>query len=426
MEIQNEKQITDSTSQPQVIRTIHKNRPLIPASFAIVLVLFLFSFCDFSCGGQKLVSIKGLDFVIGKQIPMPSIEGNKNNSQKMPANPYAIVALISAIAGLGIFIIGNKKESMIGIITGTAGSASLLILQYVVTTKVENESQGQIQVDFKIAYWLSILFFIVAAVLSYLRKDIIQTSKLSIPYFNKVKPIKLASVIIILIVSIIGYHYYSNYKLKNDRIMVINELFTSSGFTIKSIFISNIRNDINGIDEYEFSCSITNESKYPLYINAEPGKNIVTKIPPHCEYDINLAKAYFKTDEAYFAKSDINYNVSDGYIKKYAIEGEWEFDTSNDTYNVFNQIQIFNDGLYLNIPSDMSDIGYESYSAQIKNFPSDQVFRINYDFSCCDAPRGSMYRTITLQMDDDFKKLILRCDNFNGKEYVAYFKRKVI
>lgn len=424
METQNVHQNTENTQQPEIIKIIRKNRPLIPASFAAILILFLFSFCDFSCGGQKLVSIKGIDFVMGKNIPTPSISGDKNNSQKLPPNPYAIIAVASALTGLVIFLIGNKKESILGMIVGTAGSLSLLVLHYIVTSKVETELQGQVQVDFQIAYWLSTLLFIVSAIFSYVRKDIEQNSKIDFPFLKKLHPVKLGIVVFIVVASFIGYHFYSNYKLKNDRIMVINEMFTSSGFTIKSIFISNIRNDINGIDEYEFSCSITNESKYPLYINAEPGKNIVTKIPPHCEYDINLAKAYFKTDEAYFAKSDINYDVSDGYIKKYAIEGEWEFDTSNDSYNVFNQIQIFNDGLYLNIPSDMSDIGYESYRAEIKNFPSEQVFRINYDFSCCDAPRGSMYRKIELQMDDDFKKLILRCDNFNGKEYVAYFKRK--
>ncbi len=169
------------------LNKIAGNRSIIPIAFAAVVVLFFFSFVNFKCNGSKVASVTGFNLVTGTHIksPMSGLDNmdnfmNNGNSssketskgEKVPANKWAILAFLSALAGVAVFYKKVKKEEIIGIIIGIAGIAALLLLRGSVKDEVGSEVQNgmvSIEVDFAAAYWLSLLLFIVAGGISYLR-----------------------------------------------------------------------------------------------------------------------------------------------------------------------------------------------------------------------------------------------------------------
>lgn len=101
--------------------------------------------------------------------------GNENlsssNGQKVPANFWAIIAFLSAIAGFVVFYKKAKQEAILGALLGALGFVSLFILRLVIKSKVESQTGGMfhIETDFLFGYWASLLAFIVAGGISYLR-----------------------------------------------------------------------------------------------------------------------------------------------------------------------------------------------------------------------------------------------------------------
>ena len=51
-------------------KTILTKRPVVSVSFALILVLFFFSFVDFRCNGVTVESVSGYNLVFGKHLKM--------------------------------------------------------------------------------------------------------------------------------------------------------------------------------------------------------------------------------------------------------------------------------------------------------------------------------------------------------------------
>ncbi len=176
-----------STNAEDTLNKIAGNRSIIPIAFAAIIVLFFFSFVNFKCNGSKVASVTGFNLVTGTHIksPMSGLDNmdnfmNNGNSssketskgEKVPSNKWAIIAFLSAIAGVAVFYKKVKKEEIIGLIIGIVGIVSLLLLRGSVKGEVGSEVQNgmvNIEVDFATAYWLSLLLFVVAGGISYLR-----------------------------------------------------------------------------------------------------------------------------------------------------------------------------------------------------------------------------------------------------------------
>lgn len=171
----------------QTLEKIAEKRNAIPVAFAAVVILFFFSFVNFKCNDSKVASLSGFNLVTGTRIqtPMSGLndmsgffnEGSSSNTnaskgEKVPSNNWAILAFLSAIAGAVVFYKKVKKESLIGFIIGITGVVSLLVLRWAVKSAVESEvgnGMMSIEVDFAFGYWMSLLMFIVAGGISYLR-----------------------------------------------------------------------------------------------------------------------------------------------------------------------------------------------------------------------------------------------------------------
>ncbi len=149
---------------------IASRRPLIPASFALAIIFFFFTFCDFKCGGQKIGSIKGIELVTGTELKNHDMmSGQETRGEKIPPSMWAILAFGAAIIGLGAFLIKEKREAIIGTGAGAIGVGSMIILQFVIKSAMDEKGKGQIETDFQFPYWGALIALGVAGLISYLR-----------------------------------------------------------------------------------------------------------------------------------------------------------------------------------------------------------------------------------------------------------------
>lgn len=177
-----------ANSTENTLDMLAKNRGIIPVAFALIIILFFFSFCDFKCNGMKVASLSGINFVTGSHIKVNdgaglldnnsfgSLNDNRGNkaedkNEKIDPNIWAILAFLSAIGGVAVFYKKLRNESFIGTAAGIIGFVSLLLLRQAIKRKIEQQGGGmvQIEIDFVFAYWVSILAFLVAGGISYLR-----------------------------------------------------------------------------------------------------------------------------------------------------------------------------------------------------------------------------------------------------------------
>lgn len=183
----------------EVLNTLAQKRSAIPVIFALIMIFFFFSFCDFKCNNVTVASLSGINLVTGTHIKSASdnmfsgnsfnsLEGNsypQNKGQQVESNIWAILALLMAIGGFAAFYKKIKSESMAGVVAGLVGFISLLLLRSAIKSKVEYQSSEMvpIEIDFLFGYWASVAGFLIAGGLSYLR---LKQDKLKIPNAEKV------------------------------------------------------------------------------------------------------------------------------------------------------------------------------------------------------------------------------------------------
>jgi hypothetical protein len=174
-------------SGESTLNTIAKNRGIIPIAFALIIIFFFFSFCDFKCNNMKVASLSGINLVTGSHVKMTGsdmlnndpfgtmndngINKSEDKNQKVKPNVWAIIAFLTAIGGVVVFYKKVKNEELLGTVGGAIGVISLLLLRSAIKNKLGEQSGGmvQIEIDFQFGYWASILAFIVAGGISYLR-----------------------------------------------------------------------------------------------------------------------------------------------------------------------------------------------------------------------------------------------------------------
>lgn len=153
--------------------TIVRKRAFVPGSFTLAILFFFFTFCDFKCGGHKIASMTGVEFVTGTKLKSERMfdnsSGSGNEDRKMNPNIWAIVALASGFVGLGTFLIKSKKEEVIGIGAGLLGVAALVVMQVDLKSSIDREVRGMIEITFKFGYWAALLALALAATLCFLR-----------------------------------------------------------------------------------------------------------------------------------------------------------------------------------------------------------------------------------------------------------------
>jgi hypothetical protein len=136
-------------------------RKLSPAAFVLTLVCFFLPFVTFSCQGQKIASFSGIQLATGTTIEQPQMFGPPK-SQKVDAEPLAILALLSVLAGAGLSFLKRKK----GAVNSAALAGLGIILLGALKSKVDGDAlrqgAGAIQINYEAGFYLAIVFLLAA------------------------------------------------------------------------------------------------------------------------------------------------------------------------------------------------------------------------------------------------------------------------
>ena len=167
-----------------MIDTIKK---ISPATFGLVLICFFLPFAHISCQGQKVATITGIQLVtgttiggppagfsqeespfgapgirpIGPETPRRSL-GESRDSQKVDPEPLAILALCSAVAGLGLSFLKTKNGTIVTIVASALGLVFLLLLKAKIDNEVLKEGEGILRVEYGSGFWLAFVLFLCA------------------------------------------------------------------------------------------------------------------------------------------------------------------------------------------------------------------------------------------------------------------------
>jgi len=158
---------------PTNLNAVVRKRPLVPASYGLGIVFFFFSFFVIKCGDTKIATVSGINLVTGKEITANTSLGNSSNSsnsKSVDPNVWAIIALSSAVIGLGVYLIKFKKEELVGTIVGGLGVTALAILGYTFKDSVnEADLRGMVTISLGFGYWGALVCILLAGILSFLR-----------------------------------------------------------------------------------------------------------------------------------------------------------------------------------------------------------------------------------------------------------------
>lgn len=137
-------------------------RKLSPAAFVLALICFFLPFVTFSCQGQTVATLSGVQLATGTRIPQPQVFGPPKE-HKVDAEPLATVAFLSVLLGVGLSFLRGRKWGI--------GSAALAVLGVILLAALKSKLDGDalrqggeiIQVSYGTGYYLCLAFLLAAA-----------------------------------------------------------------------------------------------------------------------------------------------------------------------------------------------------------------------------------------------------------------------
>jgi len=138
-----------------------------PALFGLALLCFFFPFTHISCQGERVATFSGLQLVVGTRIPTADMEMLGQNpraaQQRVGRELWAILAFLSAGAGLAGLALKDKRRYLGGAITGAVGALALLLLKLRIDEAVLSEGEGMLRAEYGGGYYLAMLVLAGAA-----------------------------------------------------------------------------------------------------------------------------------------------------------------------------------------------------------------------------------------------------------------------
>ena len=118
-----------------------------PAIFLASVLCFLLPFITVSCGGQKVGSFSGLQLATGTTVNQPQMFGPAQ-SEKVESEPMATIAILCAVAGLGLSFL--RRMPLAPAIAAAIGAMSLFLMKSRLDDKIVKQGQGVLQVDYNV------------------------------------------------------------------------------------------------------------------------------------------------------------------------------------------------------------------------------------------------------------------------------------
>jgi hypothetical protein len=149
-----------------------------PGFYGVIIILFFLPFVNLSCGGQTIMSVTGFQLITGTEVnPTGMFGGNMNSADELntdqkkeiESQPLALFAFIAALIGLIISFFKMRITALSNIVVSVSGVVFLLLLKVSLDGDADLNVSGQnvLTLDYQFAYWLSIISFIVGAVIQW-------------------------------------------------------------------------------------------------------------------------------------------------------------------------------------------------------------------------------------------------------------------
>lgn len=126
------------------------------------VLCFFFSFVVVSCGGLPAFSLTGQQLATGTTHVQPQPFGQAKK-QKIDADPFALVAGLCAIAGLGLSLLGTEIARATAI-SGGVGAASLFLMRSHMNGEIQKQGMGMVQANYATGFTIAILLLVAGAI----------------------------------------------------------------------------------------------------------------------------------------------------------------------------------------------------------------------------------------------------------------------
>lgn len=158
-----------------------KTNLFIVVAFAVALLLFFLPFVTIKVGNEVGGKLTGKEIMLGKLSQSGNIESGKGSSFSISSNEendpniYVIASALFGLSGLVISFLRFRNKKIITGIFGIIAAIFLSALYFQVNNRSDNLLANLLKVilkiEFTIWYFLSIIFFIGAAALSFSQRN---------------------------------------------------------------------------------------------------------------------------------------------------------------------------------------------------------------------------------------------------------------
>ena len=144
------------------------NRIFTRSLLGAVLVLFLLPFTTLTCGGAKLVTMNGVQLATGTTISTKEPLSARAKVETIKPEPLATVAILAALAGLGLAFIKGKGGRLGSAIAAAFCAITLLAMKMKVDQDTLKQGQGVVGVQWEFGFWMALVAALAGAVLAFI------------------------------------------------------------------------------------------------------------------------------------------------------------------------------------------------------------------------------------------------------------------
>ena len=122
---------------------------------------FFLPFMTVSCGGEKLFTLSGRQLATGTSITLPQPFGPPQ-VQKIAPDPFAAVAGLCAIVGIGLSLAG-RRLAVAQAVSGTVGTISLGVMSTHMQGEIHKSTHGMGIASHEVGFTLTVMLMVTSA-----------------------------------------------------------------------------------------------------------------------------------------------------------------------------------------------------------------------------------------------------------------------
>jgi len=169
-------------------------KTMLQVLFGLVFMLFFFNFFTVKCGGKEIVSVSGINMVIGTNVSkqltsnLSEIEDLKSFDEfgniiqsdaidvpeedgAVAPNFFAILSISCVLISLVLYFFKSKRVNRLAAILSLTALASLIILRLSIGSNLIGNTNDMVHIfiESNFAYWLALFFLCLATIFAFVR-----------------------------------------------------------------------------------------------------------------------------------------------------------------------------------------------------------------------------------------------------------------